>query len=657
MKYIFIFILTAISFKLSPAQGQVLSPRIANYDIEVRLDTAAKMLYADQILVWKNTSKDTIRDLYFHLYYNAFKNSESTFFRERGVPDFLTNDIDKECGWGWSQVISIKDRAGTELIAEAGFVAPDDGNTMDQSVLRVPLKQAILPDSSAVFQMEWEARIPRTMPRTGYNKDFYFFAQWFPKVGVYESAGQRYAKAGQWNCHQYHSSGEYFADFGVYNVSITVPGGFEVAASGALMGQTKKGKEMTWHFVAEDVIDFSWTGSPQFDRIEDSFGDTRIQLYIYPYKAHFAERYLSTIKHCMAYLSERFEPYPYPTLSIIDPPIYGMYTGGMEYPTLITSLSFCFFPKGIRTPETLVVHEYIHQYFMQMVATHEVEDPWMDEGITSYYESRILNDLFGKNASTIDVWGFRAGNAEYNRIEFFGSKNIKIAPNTIKSWEFKHGGYGYISYNKTALWLKTLEGIIGTELMDSIMLRYFKRWQFRHPCRTDFTDVVNEVIVETLPDRFPEGMDWFFDQVLYGTEACDYAVASIENNIVNSDRGFYNNSEDCEVHESVDGVYNSKAIFYRLEEMQLPVQCRVTLEDGSVIEKIWDGQARSFEIQSNGTHRIVSAEIDPDRKIYIDKNFLNNSRTINNQSTLMCTLSMRLLTSFQHFLETLALWV
>ena len=587
------------------------------------------------------------------------KTVNSTFYRDRGVPEFLTQDIDEECGWAWSEIRSFVDEEGNELIGSTRYVAPDDGNPYDESVLKIELTNPVLPNTFQRFQMQWEAKIPKTMPRTGYNKEFYFFAQWFPKIGVYEPAGMRYKKSfGAWNCHQYHSSGEYYSDFGVYNVHITVPEGFVVAATGELVGQDKKSDQRTWHFLAEDVIDFAWSASPQFVVQEDQFNDTEIRLYSYPYKAGVGERYLTTVKHSMAYLEEHFEAYPYPTLSIIDPPIHGMFTGGMEYPTLITSLSFCFFPKGIRTPEILVVHEFIHQYFMQMVATHEVEDPWMDEGITTYYECRILDDLFGPRESTIDVLGFKAGNTEYNRIEFLASDNIKIAPNSFKSWEFKHGGYGYISYNKAALWLTTLEGIIGIELMDEIMREYFMRWKFKHPCRDDFVDVVNEVILEKRADEFPDGMDWFFDQVIYGTDECDYAVASIENRKKGNPRGFFDNLDQCEEMPS-DTVskWHTRVLFHRLGELRLPVECVVHFEDGSTYSEMWDGVDRSFEIHIDGSQKIVSAYVDPERKIYIDSNFLNNSRTTKDQGGLLRQFTAHVVTTFQHLLETISLWV
>ena len=198
------------------------------------------------------------------MYYNAFKNSKSTFFTERGVPEFLTRDIDDVCGWGWTHISSFIDEQGNELYDSMQYVQPDDANIHDQTVLKIKLAQAVKAGSTQTFKFNWEAKIPKTMPRTGYNKSFYFMAQWFPKLGVLEPAGMRFNDETKWNCHQYHSSGEYYSDFGDYDVSIHVPENYTVASSGQLMSQEKTSNGKIWRFVVDDVIDFTWTCSPHY---------------------------------------------------------------------------------------------------------------------------------------------------------------------------------------------------------------------------------------------------------------------------------------------------------------------------------------------------------------------------------------------------------
>lgn len=619
--FIFLFIYSGLNSQ------EALSPRIANYDISLSLDTEEKKINANQILHWKNTSDQAVDKLYFHLYYNAFKNTESTFFNFRGLPSFLSNEDEASCPWAWSRVSSIIDSQGNQLAEQMKFVSLDDGNEKDETVLEVQLITPVAPGETHSFDMNWEAKIPNIMPRTGYNKDFYFFAQWFPKLGVYETKGTRYAEQNQWNCHQYHSMGEYYSDFGVYDLKINVPENYIIGASGELIGKEIKDDRATWHYRAEDVIDFAWAASPHFIVKEDKWNDVKLKLYVYPNHVNCTDRFFETIKFTLEYLDEYVGEYPYKTLSIIDPPIHGMFTGGMEYPTLITSLSFCFLPTGFKSTETLTVHEFIHQYFMQMVATHEQEEPWLDEGITTYYEGRILDELFEKNNSFVNIGPLQIGSSEFNRGEFLSSEAVKLAPNTFKSREFIHGGYGEISYNKTAIWLKTLEGLIGRDCFDQAMQHYFNKWKFKHPNGDDFEEAINEIVTQVHGEKFGKNLDWYFDQVLRGTETCDYELYNIKNEDKPVQKGFYNNLVKCEVHDAPEGEYVSSVTLRRNGEMKLPIDLLVKFDDGSEKLEHWDGMARAKAFKYEGSKKIISAEIDPKRKIYLDTNFINNSKS------------------------------
>ena len=444
-------------------------------------------------------------------------------------------------------------------------------------------------------------------------------------MGVYEPAGMRFAKEDGWNCHQYHAKGEYYSDFGNYDVSINLPSDFVVGASGKLEEKVENGETTTWRYKVEDVIDFGWTASPKFEELHRQWKDVDIKLLTYPEHVYCAPRYFDAVVAAFEYLDEHIGEYPYPTLTIVDPPIHGLFTGGMEYPTFISSVSFCFLPEGIRTPETLVVHEFVHQYFMQMVATHEVEEPWMDEGFTTYFEGKILDGYLGADQSTINWLGFKIGNESFNRAEFFNSANPQIAPASTKSYEYTEGGYGNIAYNKTALWLNTLEGLVGDASMAEIMKTYFETWKFKHPCGQDFIDIVNSVVRKNHGDKLGENMNWFFDQALYGTDFCDYSVASISNKTVDSPAGYLDNFEDCTTNPNAQEVYQSKVIVHRLEGMKLPIEVEVFFEDGSSEMHYWDGIDRGHTFAFLSNHKVVKAVIDPAQKLPIDKNWINNS--------------------------------
>ena len=641
-------------------QKKVLSPRTANYDIQVRLDVPNKKLIASTQLLWNNPSADTIRELQFHVYLNAFKNTESTFMKGSGrIPDFFKENLLEKCGWSWVNIKSMKDEYGNDLTLSMNYIHPEDDNAADQTVLKVPLPQPVLPHQSIRVHYDWEVKIPLAVIRTGYNKDFYFFAQWFPKLGVYETAGTRFATKGQWNCHQYHRNGEYYSDFGVYHVEINVPKDFVVGASGECIHKEEKGDRRIWTFHLEDVIDFTWASSPHFEVTESEWNGVKLYFLSYPKHQHFARRQFATIKNALDFFSKNIGAYPYKTLTIVQPPIHGLFTGGMEYPTLITSMGLCFIPKGIHLTETLTIHEFTHQYFMQMVATNEQEEPWMDEGITTYYETRILDTYYGEKTSTANWMGIKIGSVEYNRAEFFAFNNIKIAPDTFKSRDYVHGGYSRIAYNKTAIWLSTLEGIIGRKTFDEAMKTYFQKWKFKHPCRNDFINVFNEVVHKNHGNKFGENLDWFFQQVLYGTDECDYKVAAISNHEVFPKAGFFENIDDCITRDEKNfgGIYRSKVILNRLGELKFPLDILVRFDNGDEVLENWDGMARSTEFVYKGKRKISSVEIDPKRKIWIDKNFINNSLTLQPERKGIRKYLSQFLFWLQNTMQTLSMFI
>ncbi|MFT4666120.1 MAG: hypothetical protein ACI8YQ_004066 [Polaribacter sp.] len=626
--------------------------------MQVSLSPETKEITGHQSLLWNNPSSDTIYELHYHLYLNAFKNSESTFMKERGLLSIAAIAQKDNCNWGWIELIDLKDQSGNDLTESMSYYQPDDDNSADQTVLRVQLAEPVLPYQSTTIEMDWITHIPKTMARTGYNRDFYFMAQWFPKVGVYEPAGMRFATKGQWNCHQYHSSGEYYADFGVYKVDISVPEDYVVGASGEMIKEIRKDGRAIYTYHVEDVIDFAWTTSPHFQVIEEEWKGIKMRLLSYEYNKHFASRYFTATKHAMDFFDEKIAPYPYPTLTIVNPPLHGIFCSGMEYPTLFTVVGNCILPKGVNTPEIIAIHEYTHQYFMQMVATNEQEEAWLDEGITNYYESRIMDLNYGEHRSTVDWMGITYGGMESNRNGFFGMPNPKVSPVATFSWKFKERSYHDMVYTKTAIVLQTLSGIVGLETMDDIMHSYFQRWKFKHPGGSDFIQVINEVVTKKHGNRFGEDMNWFFDQAIYGTELCDYRVSNISNDLQTEPFGILGTSEDCIAPQEAEGNnYSSTVTVQRLEGMKIPVDVQVTFEDGTTLIENWDGQERSKTFYYEGNKKVMSAIIDPLRKIYLDKNFTNNSYTIAPQKTGIRKYAIQLMTWLQNSMQAVTIFI
>ncbi len=640
------------------AQSSVspLSSRIASYDIQVTLNAEDKTLTANEVLHWTNPSQDTIHELRFHVYLNAFKNNQSTYLSGGGGFGAIGKEYDEECLWGGTDIQKITDEYGNDLTETMAYIQPDDDNEADQTVLQVPLKQPVMPGSKISVTLEWEAKIPQTISRVGYAKEFFFLVQWFPKVGVYEPAGMRFSEKGNWNCHQYHAPTEYYSDFGLYNVDITVPSDFEVGASGILVKKKENGAQTTHSYRAHDVIDFAWTASPKFVEFKDKWEDVDLRLLTYEDRSVFAPRIFGAAKNTLEYLNDFVGEYPYKTLTVVAPPFHGLRSGAMEYPTLVTTFAMNGLPEGMLSTETLTIHETVHQYFMQMLATNEQEEAWLDEGFTSYFEAKIM-DKYYEGFFYDPYLDIRVGSQELRRGRFFGANNIKLQALSAPTYKTKGGSHRELSYGKAAVMLWTLEGLLGEDRMREIMQTYFERWKFKHPCGDDFVEIVTEIVEKNYEPDFANNVLHFLYQAVNGTEVCDYSVVGIRNIKEDVKRGIFENNTCVEVGSNEQFSLRNKVTLHRLGEMQVPVEVLLTYESGKTILEKWDGQSRVqvFEYQSN--EKIVKAEIDPERKIFIDKDFINNSYTNQPEGQGIAKTTRTFFTWLQNLLTSVSLLV
>jgi hypothetical protein len=610
-----------------------LSPRLANYAISVRYDPDTRILTAHETITWKNPSDVPVSELRFHLYLNAFSGDYSTFMKEAGgrVRGREIGDED----WGWVKVDSLRTSTGADLRPGLEFIHPDDDNARDSTVARVSLPTPVPPHGTIVLELAFRSRLPRVIARTGYSGDFIMVGQWFPKLGVFEVPGERYATTPTWNCHQFHAQTEFYADFGVYDVSITVPAAYVVGATGSPAGETvHPDGTKTVAFHAEDVHDFAWTASPHFVVLRDHWRKVAISVLMQPAHLDQGERYISSLKSALEFFDVHVGPYPYPTFTLVDPPYGGEAAGGMEYPTLVTGETLMGIGPWLRFPELVAVHEFGHNYFYGMVATNEFEEAWMDEGFTQYYETRIMDATYGASTSVLSLAGVHLGDFEMARLGYTGMPDPYIAPITTPVWKFPRYG-GSLTYFKTNVVLKTLEGLLGTVVMDSIMKVYFQRWKFRHPCGRDFVAVVNELAPALTGHRFGPDMNTFFDQTLYGTGICDYELSSVR----------------TWVTFGPDSVrqYKATVSVSRLGEICLPVDVEVLCEDGTTARKQWDGKARYVGLEFTTESPVTTAIVDPDHRIPLDMNVLNNSRTVEPSSLPTATVWTRAL----FYLQTL----
>ncbi|MGD0511744.1 MAG: M1 family aminopeptidase [Terriglobales bacterium] len=615
-----------------------LSQRVVAYDMDAKYNAKAHSLDASETLTYHNLTGQPLDTFPFHLYLNAFQ-PISTWVREGKREATRGQDFEKwdPKSFGSEEIKSFEVVGQGDFTNQLQFVHPDDDNNDDRTVMQVHLPKPIPPDGYVQFKIKFHDQFPETLERTGWNRDFVLGGQWFPKVGVWWH--------GAWNCHQFHAYTEFFADFGVYDVKLTVPQYEVVGASGIEVGSVNNPdgtKTVAYH--GDDIHDFAWTASPHYliynDTFQSSMGTVKLRIMMQPAHWGQAERHALIAKQTMERFDRWYGPYPYKTLTIVDPEP-GSQAFGMEYPTFITAGSSWLMPQGLLLPEGVVEHEFGHQYWYGMVATNEFEDAWMDEGINQYTEAKVMDSIFGPSTSTINLWGITAG--EENQDRLFYESVAALDPIAKNGWQYAdNNSYGGITYGKTALILLTLENVIGEDTMRQAMHTYFLRYRFTHPTKEDFLKTIEEVSGKDLR--------WYFNQAIYGTQVLDFEVLKISSVPVE----WY--KEDLQekpgVTEYMDNVW-----IHRKEDFVIPVDVEIKFDNGDKVREHWDGQDRWVRYAYQKKAKIESVEVDPDHKIYFDRNNFNNSRTEEANSAPARKLANYWMCVSQFFAQMLAWWL
>jgi hypothetical protein len=590
-----------------------MSERIVHYEIDAKYDAQKHVVDATEVLTYHNVTGQALDHFPFHLYQNAFQPkatwvSEAKLMGSRDTSYAKWEDKD----YGSEEIKSLELVGQGDLTAQLHYIAPDDGNKDDKTVADLLLRKPIAPGEYVQFKIAFQTKLPETQARSGYKRDFVLGGQWFPKVGVFWH--------GAWNCHQYHNTTEFFADFGVYDVKLTVPQFEVVGASGVKTGEVNNSdntKTITYH--GDDIHDFAWTASPRYKVKDDGvfqgqMGPVKMQILMQPAHWNQVERHERILKQSLDLFERWYGPYPYKTITLVDPEPDSA-SGGMEYPTFITGETNWFMPDGLKLPELVVEHEFGHQYWYGMVATNEFEDAWMDEGINSYTEVKVLDSILGRDTSILNIAGATAGERETQRLSYIGVADLD--PMAKNAYEYYNSNsYGGVTYGKTASVLLTLEGVIGEETMAKAMHVYFMKYRFTHPTKEDFLKTIEEVSGKNLR--------WYFDQAVYGAPVMDYKVLRVESLPVN----WYEEKKKGAEKDDKNTVYRSYVWLQRKEDFVMPVEVEIKFENGDRVREHWDGVSRwvRFGPYEKKT-KLESAEIDPDHKIQLDRNDFNNSYT------------------------------
>ncbi|MGH9460222.1 MAG: M1 family metallopeptidase [Vicinamibacteria bacterium] len=639
---------TAVQEEEQDEEVPVPIARTTNYRIEVELDAESKTLEGRQTITWENVRDEPTDTLWFHLYWNAWRNNRSSWMLEnrirRRFPD--GGDI-AEGDWSYINVSSVRLLPGmgygeSDLTAHLRFASPDDGNTDDRTVVQVPLSTPVGPGETIQVELVWRSKIPRTFARTGFRGDYFFIAHWFPKLGVFEESG--------WNNHQFHAATEFYSDYGTYDVSMTVPESYVLGATGEEVDvQKNPDSTVTYRYRQDDVHDFAWTTSPDYVVREAHFTEPGLppvdmRLLIQPEHLEQAERHFDATRAALLHYGNWFGAYPYDHVTIVDP-AYGSGAGGMEYPTLFTAGTRLINPIGGGSPEGVTIHEAGHQFWYGVVGNNEFEHAWLDEGLNTFSESRVNHvangeyqlvrrylsppGLTGSGFFPVLFRDIRRSLIDENGLNSYRESAIWDAQVT-PTYEYYPATANGITYSKTGLWLLTLERYLGWDVLQRILSTFYERWRFRHPTPQDFFDTANEVSGRDLT--------WFFDQVYWGSNAFDYAIDSVSSDRVEVEgfveQGGQGGNLEYSPGNDEPERYRTEVVVRRIGGAMFPVEVQMVFADGTQVRKQWDGVSRWQLYVEERPSRLEFAVVDPDRKLALDLNYTNNSRRLEPESTL-----------------------
>jgi hypothetical protein len=589
---------------------------VVDYTLRARLDATRHTVHGEGTIRFRNASAAPVRELWLHLYLNAFKNDLSTFAREpstgyrgsavltdHGTIDLVTLSLRPATGDAGAATDLLP---GLELHRTDDTGATDD----DETDARVPLPREVLPGQAITLDVAWDDKLPALVFRTGYAGSFHFAGQWFPKLARLEPDGT-------WAHFPFHRMAEFYADFGTYDVTLDVPESFLVGATGPVVESHFEGGRLLDRHVQADVHDFAWTAWDGFRWRDEDVGGVKVRVLFPEGFEADAERELTAVRFALPYFGRLYGRYPYPWLTVVHPPESASEAGGMEYPTLITTGGAWYGAPLSHLIELVTVHELGHQYFYGLVATNEVLWPFLDEGVNSYAEADVLHAMFG-HGSVVDAPGFTVSDHAVQAI--FGNASAHEGRVAQPAYAFSTGKlYNELVYERTAVILETLRRVYGDAAMSRSLGAYARAFRFQHPGPQDF--------IRSFNDGMGGEAAATLRRALFDKGWVDFAVVEVESRPTAAPRGMFDEGgkrttvRDAPVSP---GGFEGWVLVERHGTLELPVEVELTLEDGTRQRVSWDGQGDSVRIPYRGASALRAAVVDPDHAVLLDDDLTNN---------------------------------
>ena len=510
---VFAFMLNAIA-QDNPWQQQ------ADYQMNVTMDVKNFQYKGTQKLTYTNNSPDTLRVVFYHLYFNAFHPNSEMDSKLQSIPDpdrRMVNNLGTDKNPIYESRIAKLSPSEIGLLRITAMSQDGQKATFshESTILKVTLPTPILPHSKTVLDMTFEGQVPVMIRRAGRNSPdgvALSMAQWYPKMVAYDHQG--------WHTTEYLGR-EFYGVWGNFDVKITLDKTYVVAGSGVLQNPNEMGcgyedkgvkipqtkaKTKTWHFIAERVHDFTWAADPQFTHDKHTLTDGKTIHFFYKKYPENWKRIQPDMLKVFDYFNTLIGKYPWPQYSFIQGG-----DGGMEY-------AMCTLMEGGKKYESLVgtaIHELAHAWFQHLLATDEAAYPWMDEGFTSYIqtlaEQQVLHLIPATN------YPFTKAYNGYLNLVKSGLQEPTITHSDRYATNY---AYSIAAYYKGQLFLTQLDYLMGNEALMKTLKRYYREYAFKNPTSNDFIRIAEKV----------SGMQlqWFLNEFMQTDHVADYAIDKVE---------------------------------------------------------------------------------------------------------------------------------
>jgi hypothetical protein len=539
MNKFLLFFLSLISSQTIFSQPSRWQQRV-KYTMDVEMNVGNNRFSGKQRLEYTNNSPDTLYQVFYHLYWNAFQPNSMMDSRSRELGKNLVGGRRSEGQPDWDprvkdRILNLKpDEIGYQKVLSLKLNGVAQTYKEEETILQVKLSKPILPKTTVIFDMQFEAQVPlqirrsgRDNPQTGVR---YSMSQWYPKMCEYDYEG--------WHPTPYVAR-EFYGVWGDYDVKISIDKSYILGGTGYLQNANEigygyetsginvvrpAGDKLIWHFIAPNVHDFMWAADPQYKHLVRNLPDGRVINVLYKNKENDPKQDTAwkTLADAavivLPFMEKSFGKYPYKQYSFI----HGG-DGGMEYPmsTLLSGPSL-----------GAAFHEWMHSWYQGMLGTNESLYAWMDEGFTSYATTLVENYYYTyelkrhpENAGLAKIVErekneLPANHAgAYNGYYFLLKSGLEEPLSTHADHFNTNFAYGIESYSKGEMFLEQLGYIVGAQVRDKILLEYYRLWRFKHPNASDFVRVAEKVSGLQL--------DWYKEYWIYTTKTIDYGIDSL----------------------------------------------------------------------------------------------------------------------------------